>query len=83
LSHAPSFFRFSYFSDGVLYFCLDGDPPTYASHIAGITGMGHHTQLVPFLWGGLNSGPGGLARHALCYLSHEPSPSLFLEIESA
>jgi hypothetical protein len=35
---------------GVLYFCLgpvlDHDPPTYACHIAGITNVSHHAQLV-------------------------------------
>jgi hypothetical protein len=51
LSNAPSPFHFSYFSDiGSHSFWLrlaaDCDPPTYASCIAGMTGMYHHARLV-------------------------------------
>jgi hypothetical protein len=46
LSHTPSSFHFSYFSDKVLCFlprvALDGVPPTYASHVARDAGVYHH-----------------------------------------
>jgi hypothetical protein len=50
VSHAPSPFCFSYFSDKLLHFCMgvasDSHPTTSASQIAEITGMNLHTQLV-------------------------------------
>jgi hypothetical protein len=50
LGHLP-LFCISYFSDGILHFCLgqphsDCDPPPYTSCVAGITGTHYHTQLV-------------------------------------
>jgi hypothetical protein len=50
LSHAPNPFGFCYFSARVSCFCLepvlDHDPPIYAFHVAGITGMPHHAWQV-------------------------------------
>jgi hypothetical protein len=50
LNHTSScFFCFSYFSNRVSHFCQgpvsDCDPPTYASHVAGTTGVYHHSWL--------------------------------------
>jgi hypothetical protein len=33
-----------YISDRDLNLCLDLEPPTYASHIAGMTGVGHQSR---------------------------------------
>jgi hypothetical protein len=47
-THPPALF--SYFSYGVLCFCLglasQQNPATYTSCIAGIADMNHHTQLI-------------------------------------
>jgi hypothetical protein len=48
LSHSPSPFFFSYFSDKVILLprlVWDLDPPTYALLVAGITGVYHHGWL--------------------------------------
>jgi hypothetical protein len=61
--HPQSFLFCSDFSDRVSHFCLGSawnhDPPTYASYIAGITSIYHHTQLT--CDGGLTSFLLGLA----------------------
>jgi hypothetical protein len=49
LSHASSPFDFSYFSNKVLCLSsdgLNGNPPIYASHAAGMTGMNHCAKLL-------------------------------------
>jgi hypothetical protein len=58
LSNTPNF---SYFSQRVSHFlsrmALDYDPSTYASHVAGITGMGRHSwPLFVFLIIGILNG---------------------------
>jgi hypothetical protein len=66
LSHTSSPFGFSYFSGRLLYFlpgpASDCDLPTYASCIAGITGVHHYTWLV-FGVGGLADILPGLANN--------------------
>jgi hypothetical protein len=46
----PALFCFSYFLGRVLHFCpglaSDQYPPTYASHVAGIIDVPHHTWIV-------------------------------------
>jgi hypothetical protein len=52
LSHVPSPFQFSYFSDRVSHFspwlASDCNPPMYTSNVAGITGVNHHAHLFIF-----------------------------------
>jgi hypothetical protein len=51
LSHALSWFCFSYFSDRVSLFALNSNPPIYASHVAWITGSNH--PVPAYLWDGI------------------------------
>jgi hypothetical protein len=49
LSHSSSPFCFTYFSYRALHYALVGldyNPPIWVSHVAGMTGMYHHAQLL-------------------------------------